>query len=293
MEYILSLSLAKDECHRSAYGEEEPSFLQLGLGDETQVVLRRSHSAVRGLGLASSSSTLAPAAQSLQMMMQAWMGMQGQFPQQQSQNNINLEILRPKPKAIAYTAPPQAPVPSPAVPPPTVPPLALPPPPLPEKSAGVAEGQDTQKQEETELKAGVNIHQNITPEEQAKRMMDAFQHRSDVKTKPEEKGGDAGKPKRGRPKNNMKKPAATQKKPGGVVMKKEKAKAASGSKGKAARGSKGKAASGSKSKAASGPTTCKDREYYKKLPMEKRVALRPNGCGKCRYKPGCSPSCFS
>ena len=242
------------------------------------------------------------------MMMQAFMGMQGQYPQQQGQNNINLEILRPKPKAIAY----QAPVPSPAVPPSTVPPLALPPPPvpspavpstvpplalphppLPEKSTGVAEGQDAQKQEEAELKANVNIHENITPEEQAKRMMDAFQHRSDAKTKPEEKGGDAGKPKRGRPKNNMKKPAATQKKPAAVVMKKEKAKAASGSKGKAASGSKGKAASGSKSKAASGPTTCKDREYYKKLAMEKRVALRPNGCGKCRYKPGCSPSCFS
>ena len=30
-----------------------------------------------------------------------------------------------------------------------------------------------------------------------------------------------------------------------------------------------------------------------KLDMRRRLKLRPNGCGKCRYKPGCCPSCFN
>merc|ERR1712217_190106 len=28
------------------------------------------------------------------------------------------------------------------------------------------------------------------------------------------------------------------------------------------------------------------------LSHAERVRLRPNGCGKCRYMPGCTPSCY-
>ena len=31
---------------------------------------------------------------------------------------------------------------------------------------------------------------------------------------------------------------------------------------------------------------------YGDLTPAMRLKLRPNGCGKCRYKPGCCPSCF-
>ena len=30
----------------------------------------------------------------------------------------------------------------------------------------------------------------------------------------------------------------------------------------------------------------------KTLTWAKRLALRPKGCSKCRWKPGCTPSCF-
>ena len=284
-KYILSIPWAKDECNRSAYSEEEPSLLQLGLGDETQVVLRRSHSSVRQS--ASSSSMNPVATQSLQMMMQAIMGIHGHVPHghvpQQGQHDINLEILRPKAKAITYTAPPQVEVPGPApaaslpaaaasvVSPSTAPPLALPAPPVANESAGVAEGQAAQKPDE---KSVIKIEENMTPEEQAKRMMEAFQQRSDTKTKPEGNDGDAGKPRRGRPKQVMKvmkKPCAAS-----SVMKKPCA-----------------AASVMKKPCAASSVMNKPREYYKNMSIVQRIKLRPNGCGKCRYKPGCSPSCFS
>jgi hypothetical protein len=28
------------------------------------------------------------------------------------------------------------------------------------------------------------------------------------------------------------------------------------------------------------------------LSMAKRLSIRPKGCSKCRWKPGCSPSCL-
>ena len=34
------------------------------------------------------------------------------------------------------------------------------------------------------------------------------------------------------------------------------------------------------------------REYRASLPLAKRVLFRPDGCSKCRSKPGCCPSCF-
>ena len=274
-KYILSIPWAKDECHRSVYSEEEPSFLQLGLGDESQVALCRSHSSVRGS--ASSSSMHPVATQSLQRMMQAIMGMHGHVPQQ-GQHDINLEILRPKAKAITYTAPPAVPAPAasalaPVAPPSTAPPLALPPPPVCNESAGVAEGQTAQKPD-GKSKPEIKVDENLTPEEQAKRMMDAFQQRSDTKTKPEGNDGDAGKPQRGRPKQVMKvmkKPCAAS-----SVMKKPCA-----------------ASSVMKKPCAASSVMNKPREYYKNMSLVQRIKLRPNGCGKCRYKPGCSPSCFS
>ena len=35
------------------------------------------------------------------------------------------------------------------------------------------------------------------------------------------------------------------------------------------------------------------RDYYRGLSQSKRSELRPNGCQKCRQKPGCCPSCFA
>ncbi|CAE7342193.1 unnamed protein product [Symbiodinium sp. CCMP2592] len=41
-----------------------------------------------------------------------------------------------------------------------------------------------------------------------------------------------------------------------------------------------------KAKAMANPATG-TREYYANLPMKKRLALRPHGCSKCRWSPGC------
>ena len=34
------------------------------------------------------------------------------------------------------------------------------------------------------------------------------------------------------------------------------------------------------------------REYYAALPLKKKLELRPSGCSKCRWSPGCRPSCY-
>ena len=36
-----------------------------------------------------------------------------------------------------------------------------------------------------------------------------------------------------------------------------------------------------------------DREHYRSMSNSQRLRLRPTGCGKCRWKPGCTPSCFA
>lgn len=40
------------------------------------------------------------------------------------------------------------------------------------------------------------------------------------------------------------------------------------------------------------PMKAKKRNVGTAAEMRRRLKLRPNGCGKCRYKPGCCPSCF-
>ena len=35
------------------------------------------------------------------------------------------------------------------------------------------------------------------------------------------------------------------------------------------------------------------KDAVAKLTAAQRLKLRPEGCGKCRRKPGCSPSCFT
>ena len=34
------------------------------------------------------------------------------------------------------------------------------------------------------------------------------------------------------------------------------------------------------------------REYYAALPLKKKLELRPSGCSKCRWSPGCRPCCY-
>ena len=49
-----------------------------------------------------------------------------------------------------------------------------------------------------------------------------------------------------------------------------------------------------KSKEPRGPKlTRKQKDYYAKRPLSERITVRPNGCCKCRGKPGCCPSCFA
>ena len=35
------------------------------------------------------------------------------------------------------------------------------------------------------------------------------------------------------------------------------------------------------------------RAMIKKMTVKERIRLRPDGCYKCRFKPGCCPSCFA
>jgi hypothetical protein len=55
---------------------------------------------------------------------------------------------------------------------------------------------------------------------------------------------------------------------------------------------KTQAAAGMKRPAAAA-SVAKPEKRPAKLDMRRRLKLRPNGCGKCRYKPGCCPSCFN
>ena len=34
------------------------------------------------------------------------------------------------------------------------------------------------------------------------------------------------------------------------------------------------------------------REYYAQLPLKRKLQLRPQGCSKCRWSPGCRPCCY-
>ena len=34
------------------------------------------------------------------------------------------------------------------------------------------------------------------------------------------------------------------------------------------------------------------REYYAQLPLKRKLQLRPHGCSKCRWSPGCRPCCY-
>ena len=52
-----------------------------------------------------------------------------------------------------------------------------------------------------------------------------------------------------------------------------------------------------KKPSAKSPTSAKSatvgtREYYASLPLQKKIQLRPDGCSKCRWSPGCTPSCY-
>ena len=58
---------------------------------------------------------------------------------------------------------------------------------------------------------------------------------------------------------------------------------------KAATKAKAKAKATAKAKSTAKP----DREHYRSMSNSQRLRLRPTGCGKCRWKPGCTPSCFA
>ena len=122
----------------------------------------------------------------------------------------------------------------------------------------------------------------LSPAEQAKNMMDAWRARDEDKKKAKQQNDDdidtdgaqvmrrpsakrpTTKPKAKATSNVMKKPTT---KPNGNVMKKPTAKMTPKSK----------------------PT---QRVDVSKLTWGARLKLRPSGCSKCRFKPGCCESCF-
>lgn len=132
----------------------------------------------------------------------------------------------------------------------------------------------------------------LSPEEQARLMMEAF------KTKASEKKLDnedaEPKPRRGRPKSTAKakakaKATAKAKAQPQKAMKKMVMKVAM--KKVAAKKMAMKKQPKGKVIKKDAKTVKKDREYYKSIGKHGRKALRPNGCYKCRFKVR-SPSCF-
>ena len=156
----------------------------------------------------------------------------------------------------------------------------------------------------------------LAPEKQAQLMQEAFQARELQTDQPTGRRGGRGRGGRGRgrgrgrgddrsemtgesePKKAAPKASAKAKaqakaqgKAKAKAKGKAKAKAKTCGKAKAKASAKPKAKASAKAKAA-GSVKPKGREYYKAMPRHKRILLRPDGCGKCRWMAGCSPSCF-
>ena len=136
----------------------------------------------------------------------------------------------------------------------------------------------------------------LSPEEQASKMLAAFTKRAADKKDADGKSETTTPKARGRPKGTGRKAKAKAKakamakknKSDKDETKKNQVKKSDVKKGSAKQGSAKK----KDTKKSEKGVEFHDREYWRSMGKEARKVHRPHGCYKCRWSPGCSPSCF-
>ena len=136
----------------------------------------------------------------------------------------------------------------------------------------------------------------LSPEEQASKMLAAFTKRAADKKDADGKSETTTPKARGRPKGTGRKAKAKAKakamakknKSDKDETKKKQVKKNDVKKGSAKQGSAKK----KDTKKSEKGVEVHDREYWRSMGKEARKVHRPHGCYKCRWSPGCSPSCF-
>ncbi len=146
----------------------------------------------------------------------------------------------------------------------------------------------------------------LSPKEQAEAMMLAWDARAadriaeqegkiENDDEAEQEGEVQKKPACKRPASSPKAAAKAKAKSKGAAKAEDKINVKSAGKGKGnGKGNgNGKSKGNGKNKGKGKALSPAQKEYWAKKPKAQRIAVRPEGCGKCRWTPGCCPSCFA